>query len=94
MVERGLLERRLYQNRPDRYEYRLSESGIELYPVFLAMKSWGDRWLGNDGSRVVLHHELCHLDCSPQMTCDRCGETMQAREVTYRIETPPSEAEH
>ncbi|GAA3755477.1 helix-turn-helix domain-containing protein [Microbacterium kribbense] len=91
MVEQGLLQRRLYQNRPDRYEYRLSESGIELYPMFLAMKAWGDRWLGGDAGRVILHHELCGKDCSPRVTCDRCGKPVHAREVRYRIEPPPAD---
>jgi len=84
LVGHGILERRRYQQRPDRYEYRLTESGLELYPIFLAMKSWGDKWLGGDGEPVVLHHHLCDHDCDPQMTCDRCGKPVRAREMTYR----------
>lgn len=85
LVEQGILERRLYQSRPDRFEYHLTESGLELYPVFLAMKAWGEKWLGDDGPKVVLHHSLCDHDSAPAMTCDHCGRPIHAREMTYEI---------
>jgi len=84
LVGAGILERRQYQQEPERFEYRLTESGLELYPMFLAMKSWGDKWLGEDDEPVVLHHTLCDHDCDPLMTCDQCGKPVKAREMTYR----------
>ena len=84
LVEAGILERRKYQSRPDRFEYRLTDSGLELYPIFLAMKEWGEKWLGDDAPPVVLHHETCGHDCVPRVTCDRCGERVHAKEMTYR----------
>lgn len=85
LVEQDILERRRYQQRPERFEYRLTESGLELYPVFLAMKAWGDRWLGDDAPRVVLRHESCGHVCEPAMTCDHCGEPVHAREMSYTL---------
>ncbi len=85
LVEHGILHRRLYQNRPDRYEYVLTAAGLELYPVFLAMKEWGDRWLGGDEVEIVLHHQSCSSRTHPRMTCDVCGDPVRAREVTYDI---------
>ena len=83
LVEQGILEKRRYQTRPDRYEYRLTEAGLEMYPIFLAMKAWGERWLGGDGPGVVLRHSLCGEISTPRMTCDRCGEPVHAKEMTY-----------
>ncbi|RJS46798.1 winged helix-turn-helix transcriptional regulator [Nocardioides cavernaquae] len=40
----GILERRKYQNAPDRYEYLLTEKGRGLLPVLAAMKQWEERW--------------------------------------------------
>ena len=40
----GLVERRLYQTHPDRYEYRLTQKGWEVVPVLIAMADLGDRW--------------------------------------------------
>jgi DNA-binding HxlR family transcriptional regulator len=85
LVEQGVLERRRYQLRPERFEYRLTESGLELYPVFLAMKAWGDRWLGDDAPKVVLRHEVCGHTCEPAMTCDHCGAPVRAREMSYDV---------
>jgi DNA-binding HxlR family transcriptional regulator len=40
----GVIESRLYSERPPRPEYRLTEKGLELRPVLLAMKDWGERY--------------------------------------------------
>jgi DNA-binding HxlR family transcriptional regulator len=44
LLAEGLLERRLYQRRPERHEYRLTEKGADLIPTLLALMQWGDRW--------------------------------------------------
>lgn len=51
LTDVGILERRLYQERPARYEYRLTEKGLALGPVVLALRAWGLQWTeGGDGS--------------------------------------------
>lgn len=47
LVERGVLERRLYQLSPPRHEYVLTEKGRSLGAVLMALASWGDRWEPN-----------------------------------------------
>jgi len=37
----GVLEKRLYQERPQRYEYRLTPAGHELRPILLSLAEWG-----------------------------------------------------
>src|SRR5256714_8744497 len=44
LVDAGVLERRPYDNRP-RYEYHLTEKGLELFDVLMVMTTWGDKWL-------------------------------------------------
>jgi DNA-binding HxlR family transcriptional regulator len=44
LVAEGILERRVYRERPQRHEYRLTEKGVELIPALLALMQWGDRW--------------------------------------------------
>ena len=41
LVEQGILEKRLYQERPPRYEYHLTKSGKALLPIVRAMAKWG-----------------------------------------------------
>jgi DNA-binding HxlR family transcriptional regulator/peroxiredoxin len=50
LVARGVLRRSLYQRRPVRYEYVLTDAGLALLPLLVAMQDWGDRWMLGDGS--------------------------------------------
>ena len=45
LVGAGILERRRYQEEPERYEYRLTETGRGLYPAIIAIMRWGDEHL-------------------------------------------------
>lgn len=86
LVDHGVLERRQYQDRPPRCEYRLTEKGRDLYPVLIAMLTWGDRWTaGEEGPPLRLVHSCGH---EPQATlvCSHCGEKLDARQV--RAERP------
>lgn len=60
-----------------RGDYRLSEEGLSLFPVIVALMQWGDRWLGNDGGpSLVLVHRQCHSVLDPMMVCDQCGQAL------------------
>ncbi|MFJ6723697.1 winged helix-turn-helix transcriptional regulator [Streptomyces sp. NPDC091281] len=50
LVAAGVLRRSLYQRRPVRYEYLLTDAGAALVPVLVAMQEWGDRWVLGEGS--------------------------------------------
>ncbi|MGW0577167.1 winged helix-turn-helix transcriptional regulator [Streptomyces sp. NPDC002920] len=50
LVAHGVLHRSLYQRRPVRYEYLLTDAGTALLPLLVAMQDWGDRWVLGDGS--------------------------------------------
>jgi DNA-binding HxlR family transcriptional regulator len=46
MLERaGIVEKRVYQTRPRRHDYHLTESGRHLLPVLQAMCIWGNAFL-------------------------------------------------
>src|SRR5215831_18369237 len=47
LVEHGVLERVPYDERPPRFEYRLTEKGRDLYPVVVSLTRWGDRWMAD-----------------------------------------------
>lgn len=82
LVEHEILERRLYQEHPERYEYRLTEKGRDLYPVLIAMLRWGDRWEADEfGPPVRLVHEPCGHEPDPAMICTHCGVRLNPREV-------------
>src|SRR5688500_9730788 len=39
LVDEGVLERRRYQERPERFEYRLTPKGLDLLPVTMSLMS-------------------------------------------------------
>jgi DNA-binding HxlR family transcriptional regulator len=86
LVEEGMLDRVRYQEKPDRYEYVLTEKGRDFYPVLAAMMAWGDRWLsGEDGPPIVLRHTSCGHDSTAKVVCSECGEPIEARNVRARL---------
>jgi len=50
LTEHDIVERVLYQHRPPRYEYHLTERGRAFLPVLVGMQDWADRWLLGDGT--------------------------------------------
>jgi len=83
LVDEGILERRLYQDRPERYEYRLTEKGRDFYHVIMAIKRWGDRWeAGQEGPPVLTRH-VCGAIIDPVPTCPHCGVEVHPREMRW-----------
>jgi DNA-binding HxlR family transcriptional regulator len=92
LVERGVLSRRPYEERPPRYEYRLTEKGRDLLPVVLSMMRWGDRWEATGERPVTLSHTTCGHETEPVTVCSHCGEELELRNV--RAEPIPVRARH
>jgi DNA-binding HxlR family transcriptional regulator len=85
LVGEGLLRKVPYQENGQRgrYEYRLTEKGLDLYPVLVALMEWGDRHaVGPAGPQVLLRHRDCGEPVRLQLSC-RAGHVLEsAREVT------------
>jgi DNA-binding HxlR family transcriptional regulator len=54
LVESGLLEKRRYQERPQRFEYLLTERGRDFRPVLWSLLSWGNRHFAPEGASVQI----------------------------------------
>ncbi len=82
LVEKGVIERNAYQQRPVRYEYRLTAAGRDLVPAILALTAWGDRWARpKEGSPLLFIHKGCGLQFQPLVSCSACGEAITADNV-------------
>ena len=85
LVEEGILVKRPYQDRPVRYEYRLTEKGLELYPALISLVHWGDKhYAGKDGPPLVHRHLSCGHDFRSVLTCSECHAPLDARRVEVR----------
>ncbi|MFB8371275.1 winged helix-turn-helix transcriptional regulator [Pseudarthrobacter sp. NPDC055928] len=54
LVGQGLLEKRLYQSKPPRHEYVLTEKGRSLRPVLVAMAAWTNSRLAPSDRSMIL----------------------------------------
>ena len=85
LVDNGILVRVPYQQRPARYEYRLTDKGRDLYPVIVSLVSWGDRWMaGKTGPPIELIHRGCGHHVTPVLSCPDCGTPVSARDMQAR----------
>jgi len=81
LTRSGILERRRYREEPERYEYRLTDAGRDLYPAILAIMRWGDEHLVDERPPVVLKHS-CGAVADPLLVCGECGEPLHPHDVT------------
>jgi DNA-binding HxlR family transcriptional regulator len=82
LVRYGVLRRIPYQESPKRYEYILTQKGLDLYPIMMAIVHWGDTHMADERGRPLVHlHRKCGRPFDPVMVCSECGEPLLAREV-------------
>jgi DNA-binding HxlR family transcriptional regulator len=85
LVKHGVLRRERYNNRPPRFEYRLTEKGHDLYGVIVAIAGWGDTHMPpRKGPPVERVHKRCGRVTTLRLTCAHCGDVVTARDMTAR----------
>jgi DNA-binding HxlR family transcriptional regulator len=85
LVDEGVLRRVEYQERPKRFEYRLTSKGVDLWPVLVALMKWGDRHAFPGGPPVVLRHAGCGGELDDHRVCKECGKPLEANEVAPEL---------
>jgi DNA-binding HxlR family transcriptional regulator len=85
LVGEGLLRRVPYREpgQRARHEYRLTEKGLALYPVLIALMEWGNTYprAGQQPSVLVTHRD-CGAGVHLELRCDAGHRVGSAREVT------------
>jgi hypothetical protein len=84
LVEDGIFRRVPYQEHPVRYEYRLTEKGLDLWPVIVALVQFGDRHIYPGRAPVLLMHKGCGGAMSDHRMCETCGAKLGPRDVEAR----------
>ncbi len=85
LVEQGLLRKVPYREAGQRArsEYRLTEKGLALYPLIVALLEWGNTYaVSAEGSLVELTHRDCGAPVQLQLRCADGHDVASAREVT------------
>jgi len=82
LVEGGLVVKSPYQERPVRYKYELSPSGVALFPVVMELMRWGDQWLPCENAPpAMLLHTECGKLSRPGQQCTECGGALTPRNI-------------
>jgi DNA-binding HxlR family transcriptional regulator len=81
LVELGILVATPYGDWPVRHEYRLTERGLDLYHLPLAMLMWGQRWLDTNDADIRLTHTACGRELKPVLSCNRCAAPIARQDI-------------
>jgi len=82
LVDEEILERRAYSESPPRYEYFLTQKGLDLWPALIALLAWGDRYSpAPGGPKRLIVHKGCSGGVSERGICERCGKVLTARDA-------------
>jgi DNA-binding HxlR family transcriptional regulator len=84
LEDAGVVERRQYSEHPPRYEYHLTEAGLELFPVLLSLFEWGNKWAVREEALTLLH------DCGHRLEVDRVCHHCGGAVTRDSIERVPS----
>ncbi|MFJ6024651.1 winged helix-turn-helix transcriptional regulator [Brevundimonas sp. NPDC092305] len=82
LVAHGVLEPRLYSERPPRNEYVLTPKGRDLSDVLLTLHGWGSKHVyGDMDAGVVFKHKACGHELKSRLACECCGEIVKRRDI-------------
>jgi len=82
LQQTGIFKKVPYQQRPERFEYRLTPKGRDLFPVLLTMMRWGNRWCNNGNQHgLKLQHLSCGEIVEPELVCSHCKQPLTPARV-------------
>jgi DNA-binding HxlR family transcriptional regulator len=82
LVEQDILEKAPCRDAPAVHEYRLTPKGLDLWPVIVTLRQWGERWAGpwgRGGTPIQLMHRGHDHRLRAVLSCADCGEPVDAR---------------
>lgn len=81
LVDRAILRKVQYSERPPRFEYHLTRKGRDLSPALIALMRWGDRWAIDGDPPIRLVHDACGTELELTLRCPRCATPVTPRHV-------------
>jgi DNA-binding HxlR family transcriptional regulator len=82
LVDENILEKVPVRDAPAFHEYRLTPKGLDLWPVIVMLRQWGERWAGpwgRGGAPLKLMHRGHDHELKAVLACAECGEPVNAR---------------
>jgi len=88
LVDSGLLERRLYSEKPPRYEYVLTPRGQDFRPVLWTLVAWGNKHFPPEGQTTVVVDAETGEQADPVLVDSRSGRVLRGPE--FEVATVPA----
>jgi len=86
LQQAGIFKKVSYQQKPERFEYQLTQKGRGLFPVLLTIMRWGNRWLDEGGeAHLILKHLSCGEVVEPKLVCSHCEKPLSPASVRTEI---------
>lgn len=88
LVENQVMQQVAYQARPPRHEYHLTDKGKGLFPWFLTLLQWGDKWCDpqHKGQPMQVTHNRCGNLLQAQVRCSECSDVLKAHQVQFTLD--------
>ena len=83
-VDAGLMRTRRLKDENAAHEYVLTDKGLDLHSVIIALTAWGDRWAAPQGPPIIYQHESCGGQVHQRLICEDCGNTLVWDQVGTR----------
>jgi DNA-binding HxlR family transcriptional regulator len=80
-ADAGLIRTRPLSGESSTHEYVLTDKGLDLEPIIIALTAWGDRWAAPQGPPIVYRHEGCGGAIHQHLTCEQCAAEIPHAEV-------------
>lgn len=81
----GIIARSQYTDKPPRYEYDLTEAGLDLQDVMRSLLSWGNKW-AVERPPIQLRHRHHLLDSV--LVCRTCGDQVKREDLVAEVLAP------
>ncbi|WP_440876803.1 winged helix-turn-helix transcriptional regulator [Thalassotalea sp. PLHSN55] len=86
LVDANVLHKSLYDESHQRFEYRLTDKGKELFPIIIAITNWGDKWQADsDGVPIQFTHTSCGNIANAKLTCSCCSEVVNVHNMSGKL---------
>ena len=83
-VTAGLMQTRRLTDEHATHEYVLTDMGLDLQPVIVALTEWGDRWAAPEGPPIIYQHEACGGRIHQHLSCEDCDVALVPAQVSVR----------
>ena len=87
LVDSGLLERRLYSEKPPRYEYILTDRGRDFRPVLWALVAWGNKHFQPEEQTMIVVNAETGEPAEPVLIDARSGRELRGPD--FKVVTVP-----